>query len=261
MLQLSFSLFDLEYFLLILVRVSCFVFISPFFSIDGAPNHVKIGLSVFTSLLIYEIITPAEFPVTYNTVTGYAVIVLKEAIAGLLLGFGASLCTMIVNFAGSVIDMETGLSMATIFDPTTMQSTSITGAFYQYIIMMMMIVTGMYRYLLGALADSFILIPVNGVVFRTESLLTSMIEFMADYIVIGFRICLPVFCVMMLLNAILGILAKVSPQMNMFAVGIQLKIVVGLAVIFFTTSMLPGASDFIFQEMKKMITAFAGGMM
>lgn len=261
MLQLSFSLFDLEYFLLILVRVSCFVFIAPFFSIDGAPNHVKIGLSVFISLLIYEIVTPAEFPVTYNTVTGYAVIVLKEAVVGLLLGFGANLCTMIVNFAGSVIDMETGLSMATIFDPTTMQSTSITGAFYQYIIMLMLIVTGMYRYLLGALADSFILIPVNEAVFRTDALLTSMIEFIADYIVIGFRICLPVFCVMMLLNAILGILAKVSPQMNMFAVGIQLKIVVGLAVIFFTTSMLPGASDFVFQEMKKMITAFAGGMM
>ena len=261
MLQLSFSLSDLEYFLLVLVRVSCFVFIAPFFSISGTPRHVKIGLSFFTSLLIYEIITPAEFPVTYNTVTGYAVIVLKEAVVGLLLGFGANLCTMIVNFAGSVMDMETGLSMATIFDPATMQSTSITGAFYQYIVMLMLIVTGMYRYLLGAVADSFILIPVNGAVFRTDSLLTSMIEFISDYIIIGFRICLPVFCVMMLLNAILGILAKVSPQMNMFAVGIQLKIVVGLSVIFFTTSMLPGASDFIFQEMKKMIAAFAGGMM
>ena len=261
MLQLSFSLFDLEYFLLILVRVSCFVFIAPFFSIKGAPNHVKIGLSVFTALLIYEIITPAEYPVTYSTVTGYAVIVIKEAVVGFLLGFGANLCTMIVNFAGSVIDMETGLSMATVFDPTTMQSTSISGAFYQYVIMLLLIVTGMYRYLLGALADSFILIPVNGSVFRTDSLLSSMITFMSDYIVIAFRICLPVFCVMMLLNAILGVLAKVSPQMNMFAIGIQLKIVVGLSVIFFTTSMLPGASDFIFQEMKKMVTAFAGGMM
>lgn len=261
MLQLSFSLSDLEYFLLILVRISCFVFVAPFFSTKGAPNHVKIGISFFTALLIYEIVTPAEFPVTYNTVSGYAAVVIKEAIVGLLLGFGTNLCLLIVNFAGSLIDMEVGLSMATIFDPATMQNTSITGAFYQYIVMMMLIVTGMYRYLLGAVADSFILIPINQAVFRTDSMLATMLEFMCDYIIIGFRICLPVFCVVMLLNAVLGILAKVSPQMNMFAVGIQLKIVVGLSVLFFTTSMLPGASDFIFQEMKKMITAFAGGMM
>ncbi len=261
MLQLSFSLFDLEYFLLILVRVSCFVFVAPFFSMQGSPRQVRIGLSFFTALLIYEVVTPAEIPITYSTVTGYAAIVLKEAIVGLLLGFGTTLCTSIVNFAGSVIDMEVGLSMATVFDPATKQNTSITGAFYQYVLLMMMIATGMYRYLLDALADSFILIPVNGAVFRQDSLLATMISFMSDYIIIGFRICLPVFCVMMLLNAILGVLAKVSPQMNMFAVGIQLKIVVGLSVIFFTVGMLPGASDFVFQEMKKMITAFAGGMM
>lgn len=261
MLQLSFSLFDLEYFLLILVRVSCFVFIAPFFSMSNAPRQIRIGLSFFTAILLYEVVTPAEYPVTYNTVSGYAAIVVKEAIVGLLLGFGATLCSAIVNFAGSIMDMEIGLSMATVFDPTTKQMTSISGAFYQYVVMMMLIASGMYRYLLGAIADSFILIPVNQAVFRQENLLSTMIDFMGQYIVIGFRICLPVFCVMMLLNAILGVLAKVSPQMNMFAVGIQLKIVVGLSVLFFTVGMLPGASDFIFQQMKKMITALAGGMM
>lgn len=260
MMQFSFSLFDLEYFLLIFVRISCFVHVAPFFSLSGVPRQVKIGLSFFTALLLYEILTPAAVPITYNTVWGYAVIVIREALVGLILGFGATLCSAIVNFAGSVTDMEVGLSMVNVFDPTTKQNTSITGVYYQYVVMLMLIVTGMYRYLLGAIADSFILIPVDQAVFRQESLLSAIIDFAADYIIIGFRICLPVFCVIMLLNAILGILAKVAPQMNMFAVGIQLKILVGLAVLFFTTGMLPGVSDFIFQEMKKMITAFAGGM-
>lgn len=261
MLQLSFSLFDLEYFLLILVRISCFVFVAPFFSQKNTPARVRVGLSVFIAILIYQLITPAEYPVTYNTVTGYAAVVVKEAMVGLILGFGAMMCAYIVNFAGSVIDMETGLAMATIFDPSTNQNTSITGVFYQYVVTMMLIATGLYRYLLGALADSFQLIPINGAVFRQESLLRTAVDFMAEYILIGFRICLPVFCVMMMLNAILGVLAKVSPQMNMFAVGIQLKLLVGLSVLFFTVGMLPGVADFIFQQMKKMITAFAGGMM
>ena len=153
------------------------------------------------------------------------------------------------------------MSMVTLLDPNTKENTSITGVLYQYIFTLMFIASGMYRYLLGAIADSFTLIPVNGAVFHSDSLLNSMITFMNDYIVIGFRIVLPIFCVILLLNAILGILAKVSPQMNMFAVGIQLKILVGLSVLFLTVGMMPGAADFIYQEMKQMILSFVGGMM
>ena len=65
----------------------------------------------------------------------------------------------------------------------------------------------------------------------------------------------------LMLNAILGILAKVSPQMNMFAIGMQIKIVVGLSVLFFTTSMLAGVADFVFQKMKDTMVSFLGGMM
>ena len=255
----SFSMYDLEYFLLILTRVSCFVFIAPFFSMKNSPATVRMGISFFTALLLYQALSPAE-GVVYSTLPEYAVIVMKEAVVGLLIGFAATICTSIVNFAGSIADMETGLSMVTLMDPTSRDSTSITGVMYQYVLMLIMIATGMYRYLFGALADTFRLIPVNGAVFRTESLVNSMIEFLGDYVIIGFRIVLPVFCSILLLNAVLGILAKVSPQMNMFAVGIQLKILVGLSVLFFTAGMLSGAADFIFQEMKRMIVSFVGDM-
>ncbi len=259
MVRYGFSAYDLEYFLLILVRVSCFVFVAPFFSMKNTPANVRVGISFFTSLLLYQALTPAR-AVAYSTVTEYAVIVMKEAVVGLLIGFAASICTTIVNFAGSIADMETGLSMVTLMDPTTRESTSITGALYQYILMLLMIATGMYRYLFGALADTFELIPINGAVFHSDLLMTSMITFLGDYVIIGFRIVLPIFCSILLLNAVLGVLAKVSPQMNMFAVGIQLKILVGLSVLFFTAGILPGIADFIFEEMKRMIVSFMGGM-
>ena len=119
----------------------------------------------------------------------------------------------------------------------------------------------MHEYLLKALLETFTLIPVNGTVFNMDSLLSSMIRFMSEYIIVGFRICLPVFAVMIILNAILGILAKVSPQLNMFAVGIQIKVLTGLTVLFLTVGMLPGASDFIFTQMKKIVVSFVEGMM
>ncbi len=258
MIDYSFSIYDLEYFLLILVRVSCFVYVAPFFSMKNTPANVRVAISFFTSLLLYQALTPAE-AVTYSSLAGYTVIVLKEALVGLLIGL-ANICTSIVNFAGSIADMETGLSMVTLMDPTSRESTSITGALYQYVLMLMMIATGMYRYLFGALADTFILIPVNGAVLRADSLVDSMLEFLSDYVIIGFRIVLPIFCSILLLNAVLGVLAKVAPQMNMFAVGIQLKVLVGLSVLFLTAGMLPGIGDFVFDEMKRMIHSFVGGM-
>ena len=259
MIDYSFSIYDLEYFLLILTRVSCFVFIAPFFSMQNTPRNVRIVLSFFTSILLYQTLTPAPI-VEYSTVLEYAIIVIKEAVSGLLLGFGATACSSIVNFAGSVADMEIGLSMVNLMDPTTRQNSSITGVLYQYALMMMLVATGMYRYLFGALADSFTLIPVNGAVFHGESLLNSVVRFLSEYVIIGFRIVLPVVCVMLLLNAVLGILAKVAPQMNMFAVGIQLKVLTGLSVIFFVSSLLPSAADMIFTEMRELIVAFVEGM-
>lgn len=260
MIDFSFSMYDLEYFLLILTRVSSFVFVAPFFSLNNTPRHVRVALSVFTAALLYQTLTPAP-ALEYQTVAGYSAIVLKEAIVGLMLGLGTSMCSAIVNFAGHIADMETGLSMVTLMDPATRQNTSITGVYYQYVVMLMLIVSGMYRYLFGALADTFVLIPVNGAIFQMDSLLVSVVKFLSNYIIIGFRICLPIFCVILMLNAILGILAKVSPQMNMFAVGIQLKILVGLSVLLLSASMLPDAANFIFQQMKEIIAAIAGGMM
>ena len=258
MIAYTFSYSDLEYFLLIFVRVVTFVFIAPFFSMSNTPRNVRIILSFFISALLYYTVPRVE--VVYETVIGYAIVVLKEAVTGLLIGFAANLCTTIVAFAGHIADMEMGLSMASVFDPTTKQNMSISGVYYNYIILLMLLISGMHRYLLKALAETFILIPINGVILRSENLLSAMLKFMSDYLMIGFRICLPVFAVMLILNALLGVLAKVSPQLNMFAVGIQVKVLVGLSVLFLTTSMLSGAGNFIYDQMKHTIVSFVEAM-
>ena len=166
MVDLSFSIYDLEYFLLIFVRVSCFVYIAPYFGMNDTPARIRIGISFFTAWLLYETLTPVD-AVVVDTVMEYAVIVMKEAIAGLLIGFGANICMAVVNFAGSIADMETGLSMATLLDPATKETTSITGVLYQYSFMLMLIASGMYRYLFGALA-SYQLSSTSVSIFRAS---------------------------------------------------------------------------------------------
>ncbi len=258
MIEYTFSLIDFEILLLILVRISCLVYVAPFFNTKNVPALAKIGLSVFVSILIFGSVDTTT--VEYTGVLGYAVIVLKEGITGLLIGLAASVCNSIILFAGNIIDMDIGLSMAQEFDAQTNSQVTITGNMYNYFLLLLLLATNMHHYILRAIVDSFQVIPVNGQVFDWDSLMTSMICYMGDMFVIAFRIILPVFACIMILNCILGIMAKVAPQMNMFAVGIQMKVLVGLSVLFLTVSLLPGISDFVFTEMKRMIVSMIEGM-
>ncbi len=258
MVNLSFSMIELEFFLLIVVRVTCFIFAAPFFGMNNTPRRVKVTIGVFMSAILYN--TVPHVAVEYSTVLLYALYVIKEAFTGIIIGMAANVCLSITNFAGHLVDMQIGLSMVSLFDPVSKSNVTITGTLYQYSVMLMLLISGMYQFLVGALKETFNLIPVTGAIFSTENLLLGAILFLKDYLILGFRLCLPVFASMLLLNAILGILAKVSPQLNMFAVGIQLKIIVGLVIMFVTIGMLPTASTLVLSEIRKMVTVFAEAM-
>lgn len=260
MINYSFSMYEYEYFLLVLARVASFVFVAPFFSMNNTPRRVKTAFSFFFAILVYETTMPHEV-IAYNTVLEYALIVAHEVFTGLIIGLAVNICTYIVTFAGRMIDMEIGLAMASEYDPLTKESVSISGMLYQYMVLLILVVSNMHQYLIKAFVETYTLIPVNGAVFHSDRMLSAIISFMSDYINIGFRICLPVFCVLLITNVILGIMAKVAPQMNMFAVGMQIKLLFGLGVMFLTIGMLPYISDLIFTEMKTMMVMFVEAMM
>lgn len=250
---------DLEYFLLILVRVAAFVFVVPFFSMNSVPRRYRAALSVALSVLLYGVLPREE--IAYSTVYEYTFIVAKEFITGVLIAMGVNLCSTILSLTGTIADMEVGFSMVTLMDPATRQQITITSTLYQYLIMLILVISGMYQYIIGALAESYQLIPVYGAKFEAEKLLNVAVNFMGQYIRIGFQICLPIFAAILMLNAVLGILAKVSPQMNMFAIGLQLKVFVGLGVIFLTLFLLPTAAELIFTEARRMTVAFVEALM
>ena len=151
--------------------------------------------------------------------------------------------------------------MANMFDPTTNEQSSITGVVLQYGTTMILYTTGLHHYLLKALMETYQLIPIAGVKIDLDSLLASLISFLSTYIIIGFRICLPIFASITLMNVVLGLLAKLAPQMNMFSVGIQLKLLAGLTVIMITVRLLPMVCNFISTQMQIIIVEMVEGMM
>lgn len=104
--------------------------------------------------------------------------------------------------------MDIGISMAQIYDPTTRMQVGIMGNFYYYMLMLLLIISGMHRFLIEAIVETYNVIPIGGVKFGA-GLYTTIIQFMSDYFVIGFRIALPVlllcFCLTVFLRFLQGL--------------------------------------------------------
>lgn len=248
---MSFTVERLEFYLLIAMRVSAFVLTAPFFSYRSVPVRVKGALSIMLSIILIQI-TPAV-TISYSGVLGFSALVLKEAAIGAILGFLCNMCFYIVSFAGQLIDIEMGLSMANMFDPATNIQVTVTGNIYNYAVMLMMVATNMHYYVIRAIADTFKYFNVGATSLK-DGLLDVMLDFMVNYFIIAVRIVLPVFACMLLINVVLGVLTKAAPQMNMFSIGIQVKVLVGIVILLILVQTLPMVSNYIFDEMKNVAT-------
>ena len=93
MVTVDFNYADLEYFLLILVRVSMFVYVVPFFNMNNVPRRYRTVLSVMISVVLYGVLPRQE--ILYSTVFEYTMIVAKEFLTGVLIGMGVNLCSSI----------------------------------------------------------------------------------------------------------------------------------------------------------------------
>lgn len=248
---MTFTIEGFEVFLLIFVRITTFIYVAPFFSIKNVPQKVKVGFSLFLAIIIFQVI-PAD--ISYNGVIGFAGLLVKEAMVGLIVGFFANVSYYIINFAGQMIDMEIGFSMVNQLDPVSNVQTTITSNYYSYIVMLLMLVANLHHYVIRALVDTYKVIPLGKAIIN-PNLYLLMLDFMKEYFIIGFRIVLPIFAGILIVNAILAILVKIAPQLNMFVIGLQLKVLVGLFILYLVVLFTPTVSRFISDQIMDMIRA------
>lgn len=251
MIEKSFSIYHLEYFLVIVVRVIGVMAFAPIFGNQPVTRRARIFIAVAVSFAIFT--AYPYVPLKYTTFWGYSFILLKELIVGLTMGFMSNITLTIIQMAGQFIDRELGFSMVSNFDQTFNTETTITAEFYNMLLLVIMLCSDMHYFILSALSDSFQLIPIGDVGFDTGILYETMIRYMVSYFLIAVRISLPIQISIMLLNVVLGVLAKTAPQMNMFVIGIQLKIFVGLAILFVTLGFLPNIVQYIYEEMQEIV--------
>ncbi|MDE5862983.1 MAG: flagellar biosynthetic protein FliR [Lachnospiraceae bacterium] len=251
MLEQSFSIYHLEYFLAIVVRVMGAMAFAPIFGNVTVTRRVRILLSIAAAFAIFA--ANPYVPLNYNSFLEYTILLLKELVVGLSIGFVSNITLTIIGMAGQFIDREMGFSMVSAFDQSFNTDTTITAEFYSMLVRVIMLVSNLHYYILSALSDSFVLIPIGNVKLDSGRIYDTMLQYMVDYFLIALRIGLPIMIAIVLLNVILGVLAKTAPQMSMFVIGIQLKIFVGFGILVVTIPFLSNITGYVYEQMQKIV--------
>ena len=247
---MSFTIEHVEFYILVLIRITSFVIGAPFFGYQTIPMKIRLSIGMILSLVAFQTVPVVELH--YVGVLGFSVLVLKEMMVGLILGFMCNMCTYIISFAGQLMDMEMGLSMASTFDPLTNIQVSISGNMYLYLVMLMMLISNLHYKIVQAILDTFTYFNVGQAVFD-GNLQETAIEFIANFFLVGFRIVLPIFACMLVINVVLGVLSRAIPQMNMFVVGIQIKVLVGIVLLLIIVPTVPTITNFVVETMQEIV--------
>lgn len=220
---------EISVLLLIIVRVSAFFVSVPFFSYSRIPPQLRIALSVVFAWMMYYTINVEAIPIDGN----YLLLVLKEAIIGVMIGLVAYMVMTAVQIAGGFIDFEMGFAMANVIDPQTGTQTPLMGQFFNFLILFVLLAINGHHLILDGIYYSYQFLPIDQVFpdFGNDNISQFVIRTFGSVFIIAFQMSAPVVATLFLVTMALGITAKTVPQLNIFVVGFPVKIAVGFLVL------------------------------
>jgi flagellar biosynthetic protein FliR len=220
-------------FSLIFMRMSGFILLNPILGRKNIPAKMKGGMVIVLTLMIYSF-SSAQVPEPVNSIE-YAVILIKEFAMGYVIGFVMELFFLVITFAGSIIDAQMGLSMSTVYDPQSNAQIALSGSIYHTYFMLLFFAVDGHLALFKLLITSADVVPYGQVVFGTQ-VSWAVLEIFIQCIVMAVKFAFPIMAIQFLTEIAVGILMKIIPQINVFVINIQAKIIIGLLMLMFLFS-------------------------
>ncbi|PFP30766.1 flagellar biosynthetic protein FliR [Bacillus sp. AFS073361] len=219
-------------FLLVFVRITTFMVTAPLFSGRQIPAHYKIGFSAALSVLCVGVMKEPVGSVSEATIV---LLILKEFLVGIVLGMAANILFYAVQLAGSLIDLQIGFSMANLFDPTFGTNTQLTGRLKNILAILVLLSTNCHHLLIQGILASFDWITLKELVpaWSDGRLSTFLLECLTQMFMLGFMMAAPIIGTLFVVDVALGIIARIVPQMNIFAVMPPIKILLFFLIYIF----------------------------
>ncbi len=249
-------------FCLILMRMSGFILLNPVLGRRNIPAMFRTGLALVLTLIIYQTERAAgtTVPDVYSPVT-FGVMLLLEYGLGYLLGFVLQLFDFVMTHAGSVIDFQMGFSMAMVYDPQNGIQVALTGQVLEiYFILLFFAVDG-HLALIRILLTSSEVVPYGAVVIG-QLQANAAVTLFTECVVLAMQLAFPLIAIEFLVEIAIALLTKVIPQINLFVMNIDLKVVVGLLSMLFLISpigdYLNGMVEEMIRQVQEMLRLMAG---
>lgn len=228
-------------FLLASCRTAGVIFFNPIFGRNSVPSIMKVGLSLAIAMF-------AVFQLGTTQVIDYSVIefigaMLQGFVIGFVIGFIMSMFLSVFQLGGEVIDMQMGLSMASMYDPATKANISVTGNILTSMYVLIFFLSNAHLALFTVVIKSFQVIPL-GLGQVSEQVSVFFIELMYYIFIYAVQLAIPIIVTEIIAEFAVGILMRLVPNINVFVINIQIKVIIGLIVVF---TLIPALANFMTQ--------------
>lgn len=238
----------LTLFLLVTGRMTGFVVFNPLLGRRGIPNLVKAGFIMMLSVCVYAI-TPVGELQAPTTVLGLVFSFLLEMFLGYVLGLAVNFFFYIPMMAGSIIDTQMGLAMASTYDPASGIQVTVTSTLLNAMMSLLFFAANGHHTLIRIMVSSGRIVPF-GQVALGENLYAAFVELFVECTILGVKLAMPILAAELMGQVGMGILMKVIPQINVFVINIDLKVIIGLVLLML---LMPAISGFLLDAEAEML--------
>jgi len=207
----------------------------PVFSQRSVPMRVKVALAFFIAIASQASL-PAMPVIALDSPLAW-IVVLQQVLIGVSLGFAVRVVFAAVEFAGEIIGLQMGLNFAGFFDPVTASQGTASGRFFGTMVAFLFIIINGHLAIIAALIKSFSAFPVGPEPFAFLRAVQPQV-WGAEVFAIGLWIALPLVGMLLFVNLVLGVISRVAPQINIFAIGFPITLGVGLVGMLLTLPLL-----------------------
>lgn len=214
-----------------LARILALVTAAPVLGNAAIPTRVKIGLGVMVTLVVAPAIGPLP-KIDPGSLEGLLILG-QQIIIGLAMGFAMRIVFSAVEMAGEIAALQMGLGFATFFSPRSDGSTLVVGRFLGLLATLTFLSINGHLLMLSVLTESFSVFPVSAEPFSGGGW-KMLAEWGGKIFEAGLGLALPVVTALLIVNLALGILTRAAPQLNIFAVGFPITLMVGMVALMLT---------------------------
>lgn len=245
MLLLNTFLDRLELLLITIPRMLGLLVTAPIFANRLVPVQARVALAVVLGLLIVPMMGPGGLPADLLHLIP---VLVKELAVGMTIGFVCLLLFAAVQLAGELVDINTGLSMMAIVDPGSDITLPVLGNIKYTLAMLVFLAIDGHHLLIAAVVQSYRVVPIDGFAF-TGAAWAGLSRLMGAVFLLALQIAAPTLAALFITDVALGLLNRTMPQLNVFIMGMPVKMAVALTLLAAATPLYVTLLQYVFGRM------------